>query len=299
MYSVRQAAQRLAVNPARIRALIAAGELSANNIDGRWLVHRASLEHRARRASAVSPGVSPRGRRHVTAEGRPFSERTAWAVLLGPDHAFHEGMSRQQRHRLEKCLDGRAIDVAKLRRRAMTACYEMHPSMAPHLLADRRLTRTGASAAAEYGADVVADRHVEAYVRQQDHDAVAREYALATSGQPNVVLRIVNGPWPFATDSRVAPVRVVCVDLLDSSDPRDRRAAEGLGVAGFTSKYFKILGRRGNWIRGQWSDGGLDEIKPEALRRAIENGTDVRHRGRMLRPNDVAELVSHLQRTSA
>ena len=293
MFSVPESASLLGVNDARVRALIAAGELEALRVGGRWIVTRASLEDRNRRRAGAQAGFR---RRHITANGRPFHPSTAWRLMLAVDAGTLGGdLNAQERQRLQKHLGHAAIDVATLRRRAVVRRYEAHPSVLSAMLDDRRIVRTGVSAAAEYGVDLVVDEHLDAYVPEADAEAVASDYELlAASARPNVVLRVVSCAWPFAESARVAPRVAVGVDLLDSTDPRERRAGERMQIPMFVPKYFELHLRRGRWLVGQWSDGGHDQIRPEALARAIELGTDVRYQARMLRSGDVPALVERL-----
>lgn len=49
------------------------------------------------------------------------------------------------------------------------------------------------------------------------------------AARPNVLLRMVaDGVWPFESDQRYAGRSVVGVDLLESEDPRSRRAGAEL-----------------------------------------------------------------------
>ena len=215
--------------------------------------------------------------------------------MLAVDSGTLSGdLNAQERQRFRKHLGQAAIDVAKLRRRAAVRRFEAHPSVLSSMLDDRRIVRTGVSAAADYSVDLVVDEHLDAYVPEADAEAVASDYEFLASARPNVVLRVVSCAWPFAESARVAPRVVVGVDLLDATDPRERRAGEHMQIPMFVPKLFELHLRRGRWLVGQWSDGGHDQIRPEALARAIELGTDVRYQARMLRSGDVPALVERL-----
>jgi excisionase family DNA binding protein len=67
LVSVSDAAAALRLDRSRVRALAAAGELSARKIGGVWLIDRASIEQR---------------RQHPSPAGRPLSAPNAWRVLL-------------------------------------------------------------------------------------------------------------------------------------------------------------------------------------------------------------------------
>lgn len=54
MLTVPQAATRLGVSPARVRALIAAGRLTARKLSGAWVIQERALD--ARRIRERRPG---------------------------------------------------------------------------------------------------------------------------------------------------------------------------------------------------------------------------------------------------
>jgi hypothetical protein len=86
------------------------------------------------------------------------------------------------------------------------------------------LVRTGVSAAAEQGLDIVAPGVLELYVPARTAPRLMRRYFLEPSASPNVVLHIVDGPWPFDPAQRVAPGLVAALDLVDAGEERSRRA---------------------------------------------------------------------------
>jgi hypothetical protein len=96
------------------------------------------------------------------------------------------------------------------------------------LAQDPRVVRTGVSAAADHGADISAPGVVELYAPARAVPALGRTYHLAEADEPNALVHVVDGPWPFAAGVRVAPRHVVAFDLLDSDDERTRRAGREL-----------------------------------------------------------------------
>jgi hypothetical protein len=81
------------------------------------------------------------------------------------------------------------------------------------------------SAASEYRLEIVAPGVLEAYVPTLSLDRLERRYHLQPSADPNVILHVVDGPWPFDRDRRIAPRLAAVLDLLDDNDERSRLAA--------------------------------------------------------------------------
>jgi excisionase family DNA binding protein len=212
--SVAEAAKRLRVNEARIRALLACEGLRGQKVGGRWLVERQSLEAR-RRAGMPS--------------GRPFAPATAWAAL-----ALAEGrpvvLSAPARSRLRRWLREVGLEkgLARLRRRADSIFLRAHASDLPRFASEAGVVKSGVSAADAYQADILARDELEAYVAQARLPALRKRYLLAPSERPNVHLRVVSGSWPFDKGVEIAPLVVAAIDLLDSDDDRVRRAGRAL-----------------------------------------------------------------------
>src|SRR5438876_9984715 len=113
--SVIDAAEVLAVDPRRARAMIKAGQLEARKLAGGWLIDPQSLERaRARRAG----------------RGRPLAEPNAWgilAILAGEEPRW---LSAHQQSRLRSYLraNGPERVLPRLNRRARTDRRRAHPS---------------------------------------------------------------------------------------------------------------------------------------------------------------------------
>jgi len=92
------------------------------------------------------------------------------------------------------------------------------------------VVRSGVSAAADHGADIVASDSLEAYVPAARIAAIVKQYGLDPDAErPNVILRVVDDAvWPFAPEEQVAPRSVVAIDLLEADDERSRRAGAEL-----------------------------------------------------------------------
>ena len=209
--SVAEAARRLGVNQARVRAMISASVLDAVKVGGRWLVEPQSIERRVRSDVSV---------------GRPLSSANAWGVLwvaagLEPSWLSASALSRVRRRLRE---DGLIALAPRLRTRAQTHRLRAHPSDVERIGAEECVVRTGISTVRDHDLLLVAPGRVEAYVREPDLDELMARYALRPDAvEHNVLFRIVSGIWPFEVESRVAPVPVVGVDLMASDDARTRR----------------------------------------------------------------------------
>jgi hypothetical protein len=94
------------------------------------------------------------------------------------------------------------------------------------------VVRAGVSASAEQGVGLVVEDGFEGYVRAGELDGIVERFGLDDrAARPNVLLRVIEeAAWPFRRGQRAAGRAVVAVDLLESDDPRARRAgAELLG----------------------------------------------------------------------
>src|SRR6266700_4080966 len=107
---VSDAAEALGLDPSRVRALAASGELDARKLGGVWLIDRSSIEQR---------------REHPSPPGRPLSASNAWRVLLlasGED--IDESANPVARWRVRDALDRRGLDgIRRLLRRHAEAHY--------------------------------------------------------------------------------------------------------------------------------------------------------------------------------
>lgn len=209
---VGEAAKDLGLSEQRVRALLAAGLLDGRKLAGRWFVFPESIER-------------VRLRRNV--RGRLLSPSNAWAFLLAASGQDPDWLSPWDRSRLQDRL---ASDwerwIPRLRDRASVARVQAHEGSLGKIRSDRRLVLSGISAAKQSGVDLIRRDQVEAYVRERELPKLVREYKLEESPRPNLVLHIVSGNWPFQEDQRVAPPAVVAVDLIESEDPRSRRAGK-------------------------------------------------------------------------
>lgn len=213
---VVEAAEYLEVSPRRVRRMLADGLLAGRQIGRVWAIERRALESL---------------RRHRGPVGRPWRASSAWAVLAiaNGDGADLSPMdrSRARRRLAEQGLAGLA---ARLGARAQMRRFYGHPSVLEPLAAEPDVVRSGVSAAANHGADIVAPDFLEAYVPEARIAAIANQYGLdPDSERPNIILRIVDeAVWSFTPEMDVASRSIVAVDLLEADDERSRRAGAEL-----------------------------------------------------------------------
>jgi hypothetical protein len=210
--SVAEAADRLGISPARVRVLVHRGDLLAEQAAGRWLVDAASVDF-----------VAARPRR----AGRPFDARAAWALLAMAGDRSPDWLVPAERARLAEVLASRGILnlAAQLGRRAVVEHWYVHPSLLDLIVVEDDVVIAGARASDELAGDRSA---LEVYVRPDVADHLRQAYQPVSDVRiANLVVRIVEGPWPFTRHDRRSWPAVVAVDLLDEypHDPRCREAA--------------------------------------------------------------------------
>ncbi len=211
---IPEAARLLGVSADRARALAVGGQLEARKLGDRWFVERAAVEQRLR---------------HGALEGRRFSPRNAWALLLLASGERVGDIDPSVRSRLKRALarDGLVELAPRLTDRAAPQSFRSHPGEIAHLLKDPDLVRSGISAGAEdFG--LVSGREADGYVQEARLDQMVATHALEPSGaQGNVRLRVVpDEAWPLLAGREVAPAAAIALDLAEASDPRSARAGE-------------------------------------------------------------------------
>lgn len=229
-----QVARRLGVHPSRVRALIAAGRLTATRAGDQWLVDADSVD---RHADLISAGAT----------GRPFAARTAWAAAAmcdGLSDGLSDGLAASERYRLRNRL-AHARDTSaacqtvqrwmSLRARAVRR-YRVGARDVPDLLAAGGVLPTGISAADSYCLGLAAGGAADAYVSAETAQRLVADFYLIDSPQGNLTLRILDisaltatqiaerGTGSLTFTIHTAPRLIAGADLADDSDARTRAA---------------------------------------------------------------------------
>jgi excisionase family DNA binding protein len=222
--ALREAAERIGVSQRRARAMIAAGQLEAEKVGGRWVVDPESLDR-----------VAAARRR----DGPPWTPLLAWAYLLyrdGDPQAL-DGLSRVSRHRVRQRADAPlalALDelaVLAARRATPWRCHA-HPSVVDELRETGVASGLSAAEALGVGLGVRPGEHADVYLPRSRARGLIDELALspARGAQVNAIVRAVpESAWRL-DHRRIAPVLAVALDLAEHGDARSREAAERLAA---------------------------------------------------------------------
>ncbi len=203
-----EAAVELHVSPARVRQLIKAGRLDAEQVAGRWIVDAGSLRRTAQRP------------------GRPMSPRVAWALLLEPEREVQwlrpdeTSRLRVRTRQLADASNPLALLRSWLAGRAQVHWMQVQDARA--LLADERVVPSGIS---DPRAGVSAAGYAEAYIHADDFDDVEADHLLvaAPRSRANAILRVTPILPP-----RPVPELLVIADLVDADGPREEARATSL-----------------------------------------------------------------------
>jgi excisionase family DNA binding protein len=221
--SVAQAAERLGVSVPRIHQRIADGSLSAERIGSQWVVDERSLLRVQERSKA----------------GRPYSARSAWAVIAASEDDSHRAgvsvpaVSARARMQLKRLLEPAAEPVADeeavrnlvvslrsvLRNRAGRRLLRAAPADLADLRADERWAMM-----VDLGSSGIASPDVEGYLAESLVEGILKDYLLVEADRDaNVVLHVVSdGQYPYP-DSRLR----LAADLAEHRGPREEvRAVE-------------------------------------------------------------------------
>jgi segregation and condensation protein B len=223
--SVAEAAALLGRHRTRIYALVRSGDLVAipdpAGDQDLLRLDRSSVER-----WAVAGG----------SRGGPLTPRNAWALigLASGDAALSahclgllERREEVSRSRTRLARDGLLALAPRLRRRAALTVVHVPSAVFVELERDASLVLTGASAAGPYGWTELSQTQTEgtaawaldAYVPQTAL-GVLLDRVPASSGPDTrpVLLRAIDGLWPFPAHCQLAPQPLAALDLLDYPD---------------------------------------------------------------------------------
>jgi hypothetical protein len=211
----RQAAEQLGVTQQRIQALFTAGDVRGRMVAGRLVVNSGDIQARLVRR----PG-----------RGRPLAARVAWGMLWELSSERAHWLEASERSRLVANIRKLNTEdvVLRVRRRAALHRYRILPTYVNRLAADAGCVASGVSAASAVGADVVALGFAEVYTARSTRDRLVKQYAMVEGGNDadnNVNLRVLDDDLTFLLNGRThMPSAVVACDLMESPEPRTRRA---------------------------------------------------------------------------
>jgi len=211
--SPAEAARLLGVSPRRVYALIDDGHLRVERVGGRILVHRGSVEARGAGAPA---------------NGRPFSARRGWALLLLAAGIEPPGLTPDTRSKMRRVLRERDLWAMRARfgTRAERRVLRAHVSDLTRIGSDPAVVRTGAGAASDAGLPLIApEAPLELYVDAATAERLVERYRLVAGPNGNVTLRVVPDEVRTWLTGPVAPWSAVALDLAEDGDPRSRDVA--------------------------------------------------------------------------
>jgi excisionase family DNA binding protein len=218
--SVREAAQRLGVNQARVRALLKAGQLDGRRIGSQWVVDSDAVTRRLDLAASD--------------RGRPFSSRSAWSAAALLDGQHTPWLATSERSRLRSRLvrhDATDVQAYRwwMRKRAFAIRYRIAEADIAELMTAPGVVAGGISATSHYDLGLAFGNEAEVYVNSSTAAELVNEFFLVESGNGNLLMHVEDSgvDWhkrtALATDGVwVAPRLVVAADLLDSNDTRSR-----------------------------------------------------------------------------
>ena len=222
---VADAAALMGVNVQRVRALLAAGDLSGTKVGSVWLVDPVSL-------AAYRHVRQPHG-------GRPLAPITAWAALLSrfaadvsPEVRETFDVKDERRRRL-LALAGRDLDDWRwlARRRADVSRYDTRPAYLERLRATPGLVLAGLSATTAAAAGLTeTSARFDGYAEPSTIERLVDEFKLRPTEDGNVTLRAValEGAQLAVVLGAPLPDLAVAVDLIEDRDERTSAAGRAL-----------------------------------------------------------------------
>lgn len=214
--AVSEAARRLKLDESRVRQLLRSGSLAGRLVGSRWLVDAVDV---ARLTGQVRRG------------GRPLAPARAWALLdllAGGSAEWLKPAARSQVRAVLRSLaagaDGDRWRALLAARSSVHRCWA-HPAAIERLVREPRVLVGGPQRAVRAGLDlVVVDGGLsDLYVAAELWPSLAARYRVRDrASQPNLLVRVPQGMWPFAEE--VSP-EALAADLLDSAESRAVDAA--------------------------------------------------------------------------
>lgn len=214
---INEAAKRLGLSARRVRAMADAGHVHARKVGARWLIDSSALVEFASRESSRRAG-------------RPFSASHALGILFLASKEPAPWLSDYERWRIRRYALPRLPELLpRLQRRARVIPLRAAPPSWERISEDHRLIRSGVSAAAAYGAKVLARDVVDGYLPADAAESLIYRWGLVRAPElsANVILRAYE-PQIQLPRKHVMPLFVVASDLADSADARTRRAGREL-----------------------------------------------------------------------
>lgn len=223
--TVAEAAQRLAVSPQRVRALVQRGQLHGTRTSGGWLVDAGAV---SRRLLLADLGVAD-------SSARPWSESNAWAVMraLDGDQSLLPNLSTWDRSRVRQRLiePDPAQLLAAIRNRATTLRVSVHPTRLEPLRA--MVVASGIAGAGTHGFGLTGESGIDGYL-SPDALAEARSTLNVRDSDTGAHrLRVVEDAQ-LIHGLIVAPRLAVAADLLD-------HAVEGGAVDGRVTSVVRAM----------------------------------------------------------
>lgn len=214
---VREAANRLGVDPGAVRQHIASGRLPAEKHGRDWWLDERAVERLARQPLGA---------------GRPLSPAMAWTILLlaSEDEAGAKQMAGRDRYqaRARAWLREHPLQnyASRLRARGKLEDFDIHPSEIKRLLARPDVLATGVSAGDVIGL-LGSGSSAEVYAPAGLHKAIVDQHALMPGAGPIRVRWVPDEVFSTlrSNDYRRAPRAALLLDLLESEEPRARREA--------------------------------------------------------------------------
>lgn len=210
-----EAARRLRMSQQRVRALWHEGALTGQIVANRLLLDRAGVLDFAERDR---PGT------------RPLSDRNAWTLLLLVAGETSPWASASELSRLRGLIRTREAGAltALVRARSRTAHLDGVTGVGGYVLREGDVVPAGAMLAHRW-TDLVAEGITEVYATQSSAQGLIDRLRLWRDPRGPIVMHTVRDDLGGLLRDRVEmPAPVVAVDLLDSGDPRSRRAGQAL-----------------------------------------------------------------------